>query len=78
MAFSSKISNATHQLCSAIVDYTAKDTAYADLTGRFPKISSRGNQYILDVYDYNSNAIVAEPLKKQTSWRNQTCLDRIK
>ena len=64
-AFPSKISNATHQLCSAIVDYTAKDTAYADLTGRFPKISSRGNQYLLVVYDYDSNAIVAEPLKSK-------------
>ena len=34
-----------------------------DLTGRFPHKLSRGNQYLLVIYDYDSNAILAEPLK---------------
>ena len=40
---------------------------YSDLTGRFPTISSRGNQYIFIMYDYDSNAILAEPMKNRTS-----------
>lgn len=41
--------------------------AYMDLNGRFPYTSSRGNQYIVVVYDYNSNAIVCEPIKNRQS-----------
>jgi hypothetical protein len=33
-----------------------------DLPGRFPFISSRGNNYIFVLYDYDSNAILAEPI----------------
>ncbi len=29
---------------------------YSDQTGRFPQTSSRGNKYIMIVYDYDSNA----------------------
>jgi hypothetical protein len=39
---------------------------YTDLPGRFPIRSSRGNQYIFVLYDYNSNAILAEPMKNGT------------
>ena len=39
--------------------------AYMDLTGGFPYMSSRGNKYIVVVYDYDSNAIVAEPIKSR-------------
>ena len=39
---------------------------YSDLTGRFPTISSRGNQYIFIMYDYDSNAILAEPIRNRT------------
>ena len=42
-----------------------KATAYNDLTGKFPHKSSRGHQYILVVYDYDSNAILAAPLKSR-------------
>jgi hypothetical protein len=35
----------------------------SDLTGRFPTRSHRGDHYILVIYDYDSNAILAEPLK---------------
>jgi hypothetical protein len=38
---------------------------FSDQTGRFPVISSKGNQYIMVVYDYDSNHILAEPLKSR-------------
>jgi hypothetical protein len=39
---------------------------YTDLPGRFPIRSNRGNQYIFVLYDYDSNAILAEPMKNRT------------
>lgn len=52
--------------CYAIIQkFDPKEKAYLDLTGRFPYISSRGNQYLLVVYDYDSNAILVEPLKNR-------------
>ncbi len=36
-----------------------------DLPGRFPFISSRGNNYIFVLYDYDSNAILATPIKSR-------------
>ena len=38
-------------------------TTYSDLTGRYPIISSRGNQYIAICYDYDNNRIQAIPTK---------------
>jgi hypothetical protein len=39
---------------------------YTDLPGRFPIRSNRGNQNIFVLYDYDSNAILAEPMKNRT------------
>jgi hypothetical protein len=39
---------------------------YNDQTGRFPITSSRGNKYIMVVYDYDSNVILTEPLKSHS------------
>ena len=36
-----------------------------DLTCQFPYQSSRGHKYILTIYDYDSNAILVEPLKNR-------------
>ena len=36
-----------------------------DLTGRFPKKSSRGNKYIMVVYNYDANYIHGLPLKNR-------------
>jgi hypothetical protein len=36
---------------------------YTDLTGRFSTTSSKGNKYVLIVYEYDGNAILAEPTK---------------
>ena len=46
-----------------LTDFNEMKKAYLDLTGRFPHKSSRGNQYILIVYDYDSNAILSAVLK---------------
>ncbi len=66
-AFPESINETTHQACASLMTFMAKETAYADLTGKFPNISARGNQYLLIVYDYDSNAILAEPLKNKTA-----------
>jgi hypothetical protein len=52
--------------CAQIVPFVAKNTAYHDLTGRFPHRSSRGNEYLLVVYDYDSNSILHCALKNKT------------
>jgi hypothetical protein len=36
---------------------------YADQTGRFPVVLSKGNTYIMILYDYDSSAILAQPIK---------------
>lgn len=40
-------------------------TAYTDLTGRFPYRSSRGNEYLLFGYHYDSNIILVQPLQNR-------------
>ena len=57
----------SYECFATIVDSTKSGKAYHDLTGQFPHVSSRGNKYILVHYDYDSNAILAEPLKNRTS-----------
>jgi hypothetical protein len=37
-----------------------------DQTGRFPVTSSQGNQYLLILYDFDSNAILAEPMTNRS------------
>jgi hypothetical protein len=40
---------------------------YSDQTGRFPVVSSKGNKYIMILYDYDSNAILAQTIKYRTA-----------
>jgi hypothetical protein len=40
---------------------------YTDQTGRFPVVSSKGNKYIMILYDYESNVILAQPIKDRTT-----------
>jgi hypothetical protein len=40
---------------------------YTDQTGRFPVVSSKGNKCIMILYDYDSNAILAQPIKDRTA-----------
>jgi hypothetical protein len=55
----------TNEYCALLFPFIPKSTGYTDLTGRFPHISARGNKYLLIVYDFDSNAILAEPLKSR-------------
>jgi hypothetical protein len=48
----------------ATIDDTGK--IYTDQTGQFPVKSSQGNQYILVLYDFDTNAILTEPLKNRS------------
>jgi hypothetical protein len=38
-----------------------------DQTGRFPVVSIKGNKYIMVLYDYDSNAILAKPINDRTA-----------
>ena len=40
---------------------------YTDQTGRFPKRSSKGNQYIMVLCEIDSDAILVEPMRDRTS-----------
>ena len=44
-----------------------KSTIATDQTGRFPNKSNRGNEYIMILYDFDSNSILAEATKNRTS-----------
>ena len=54
----------THWVYQKAIEITGQ--IFSDQTGRFPVTSSRGNKYIMIVYDYDSNSILAEPLKSRS------------
>jgi hypothetical protein len=54
----------THYVYAATID---AGQIYTDQTGRFPVLSSKGNKYIMILYDYESNAIMAQPIKDRTA-----------
>jgi hypothetical protein len=50
----------THFVYPKVIEITGQ--IFSDQTGRFPVTSSRGNKYIMVVYDHDSAAILAEPI----------------
>jgi hypothetical protein len=46
--------------------YAYAATIYTDQTGRFPVVSSKCNKFIMILYDNDSNAILAQPIKDRT------------
>ena len=55
-----------HQVDSAIFKLDKfKGMICTNLAGRVPFISSRGNNYIFVLYNYDSNAILATPIKSR-------------
>lgn len=57
----------THLVYAAVLTAPSRTgQIYTDQTGRFPVQSRRGNKYIMVLYDYDSNGILAEPLKNRT------------
>ena len=55
----------THQLFLKVTECSSK--IYTDQIGRFPITSSHGYKYTMIAYDYDSNSILAEPIKPRTS-----------
>lgn len=54
----------SHDVFTASYDLTGRIAT--DLTGRFPVTSSKGNKYILLLYDYDSNSILVEAMKNRS------------
>jgi len=54
-----------HECYLAITSAKPRGTTYSDITGRFPVKSSRGHQYLVICYDYNTNCIVVAPTKSR-------------
>ena len=62
------IGTRSHTIYSAIVDPSAPTgRTYSNLTGRFPVQSNRGANYILVVYEYDSNTILVRPLHNRSA-----------
>lgn len=55
----------TYEYISIAIPSNVKTTSYIDLTGKFPYKSSRGNKYLYVLYDNDSNAIFALPIKNR-------------
>jgi hypothetical protein len=53
----------THVVFPAIITTADLNKSYSDQTGKFPTQSSRGHNYVMVLYDYDSNAILSKPLK---------------
>jgi hypothetical protein len=57
----------THHIYAATGEFSeVTNMIHSDLTGRFPQTSTQGNKYILIVYSYDGNAILAEPMNSRT------------
>jgi hypothetical protein len=54
----------THCVYAATVD---AGHIYTDQIGQFPVMSSKGNIYMMVIYEYDGNAIMAKPIKNRTS-----------
>jgi len=57
---------ATHYCYAAVISPQPTGQVHSDQTGKFPVASSTGNNYLLIVYDYDSNGILAEPIPRRT------------
>ena len=55
----------THELCSTIILISIKRKVFRKLTEAFPHKSSRGNLYVMVMYDYDSNAVLAKQIKNR-------------
>ena len=53
----------TNKLFALLLPTSDIHKSYSDQTGKFPVQSSRIYQYVFILYEYDSNAILAKPLK---------------
>ena len=58
-------STKTFENTAIIYAFDPKEKTYSDQTGRFPHRSSRGNEYLMVMYDHDANAILVEALKNR-------------
>jgi hypothetical protein len=65
----------THAIYVSSQPVTGK--IYSDAAGRFGVPSSKGNEYLLIVYDYDSNYIFAEPMKSRTGAEHLAAYKRV-
>jgi hypothetical protein len=67
--------------CILNLEDKAMQTIWMDQPGRFPKKSSKGNQYIMVLMESNSNVILVETMKNCSSgkmiWAHQKLIDRL-
>ena len=56
----------THECYFMIEPLATTGETFSDQTGRFPVTSSKGNKYIMIMYNYDDNAILGEPMKSRT------------
>ena len=55
----------SHNICTMLVPTKQILRSYSDQTGKLPTFSSRGNHYILILYNYDTNSIHATSIPKQ-------------
>ncbi len=64
------------------MEYEATRKIFTNQPGRFPKKSSRGNQYIMVLTKINSDAILIKPMKNRTAGKMtrayQTLIDQLR
>ena len=62
------ITERTHQTYTDLLDFhSPTGQIHTDQTGRFPVQSSRGSKYIMILFDYDINAILAEAMNSRTA-----------
>jgi hypothetical protein len=57
----------TNNVFTIMVPLTLLEKSYSDQTGRFPVRSSRGNQYVFIMYNYDTNSIHSQGIKDRHS-----------
>ena len=57
----------SNKVAYVVIDRNEMNTAYQDLTGRFPILSARGNEYIMIGYHFDANYIMAHPVRDCTA-----------
>ena len=55
----------THHVSYALIDLAQNATGHMDLTGRFPKRSSSGNEHVLVGYHLDANCTHGLPVKNR-------------
>ena len=55
----------THSCYAKVIHFEPRAQTHSDQTGKFPTTSAQGNKYVFVLYDYDSNSIMARPLKSR-------------